>query len=287
MARMARVRMFKGVLAMPRKMGVLAFAVLLLLASFAIRWYSAGGASERLQLSDARVAAALQYLSTQSASADLVRSGTFLQAWVSGADKGYRVNVALEMNGSPWLAWVLFDGGGSAASGDVRMWSGMLFPNYLRNISVVFFVLWALAAFVVPHVFGVKCPDCRKSFISPPLTEVQESTVYGGGFDKDGFDLQEIVRRDYVCPRCGYRKITFYIPGAHTGTLGASPLKRWTGVGMALNIKETEWYDRILSKYLSDHEGGRGLRFATYDDWKAFYDELKASEREERPAAHA
>lgn len=264
-------------------MGVLAFAVFLLVASFAARWYGTGGTAERLDLTDPRVAVALQYTGTQSSNADLVRSGTRLEAWLSRTDAGYKVNVAIDMNGHPWLASVQFTASGSAVSGEVRMWGGMLFPNYLRNISIVFFVLWVLAAFVAPHVFGVKCPDCPPSLIAPPLTQVEESTVYGGGFDQAGDDLQEIVRRDYVCPRCGYRKITFYVPGQHTGGLWAAPLKRWTGAGLALNPKEYEWYDRILNKWVSDHETGRGLRFRTYDDWKAFYDELKASEREEKP----
>lgn len=270
---------------MPRKMGVLLFAILLLLASFAARWYSTGGVSGRLDVSDARVVAALHYLSTKSASADLARSGTLLRAWVSGEEAGYQVYVALDSNDSPWLTWVSFDGNDVPVSSGFRMWTGMLFPYHLRNLSIVFFILWILAAFVAPHVFGVKCPDCPQNFIAPPLTEVQEFKVYGGGFDKDGFDLQEIVRRDYVCPCCGYRKITYYVPGSHSGGGGfrISPLKRWTGIGMVLNVKEIERYDRVLNKHLSDLESGSGHRFRTHEDWKTFYDELKASEREERP----
>lgn len=273
---------------MPRKLGVLAFATVLLLASITLRWYGTGGTGDRLDLSDPKVAAALQYLEDRPSDAVLADSGTPLQAWLSGAGSGgsgYTVNVAVRLYGNPWLVSVQFDSAGSVQDANVRMWGGTLFPDYLRNISIIFFILWPLVAFIMPNLFGVKCPDCPQSFFNPPVTRVEETTVYGGGFDKDGYDLSEIVRRDYVCPRCGYRKITFYIPGRHSGGLWAAPLKRWIGIGPLLNPKEYAWYDGLLNKYFTEHEGGRGLRFPTYDDWKTFYDELKASEREERPAA--
>jgi len=54
---------------------------------------------------------------------------------------------------------------------------------------------------------------------------------------------------------------------------------------MNLNPKEFSWYDKIINKYLVDHEGGKDLRFPTYGDWKSFFDELKASEHEERSNA--
>lgn len=91
------------------------------------------------------------------------------------------------------------------------------------------------------------------------------------------------VRRACVCPRCGYRKITYYVNPPRSGWLFAGPIKRWTGIGLRLNIKEIEWYDRVLERYLTSREAGTFLRFKTVDEWQAFYDELKASEREERP----
>ncbi|MGI6631891.1 MAG: hypothetical protein ACOX5M_02480 [Bacillota bacterium] len=267
---------------MPRKLGVLAFSVFLLLASFAARWYGTGGTDERLQIADPRVVATLDYLSRQSASKDILSDGTVIQAWASGADGGYDVNIALDAKGTLWLAWVRFDAGDSPVSSGFRLWSGMLFPNLLRNLSIVFFALWILAEFVAPHIIGVKCPDCPPNLVFPPLTEAHEVTVYPGGFTSDGNDLREIVRRDYICPRCGYRKITYYLVMPHSGHFKTGLLRRWTGVGQLLNPKELDWYDRVLNKNLADREAAMGLRFPTYDEWKRFYDELKASEREER-----
>lgn len=269
---------------MPRKMGVLAFSILLFLASLGFRWYVDGRWSAHLNETHPRVMAALQYLSSHSASANLIRSGSFMRAWGSETRDGYQVFVAVELGSNPYLAFVRFDSGGSPATGGHRLWTEAQMPRFFLYLSIGFFVLWVLAAFVAPHVFGVKCPDCPQSFISPVLTEVKEATVYPRGFARDGSELNEIVRRDYVCPRCGYTKITYYVAAPHSGGFWARPIRHWTGIGMYLNIKETEWYDRVLNRYLSSREAGQYLTFPTWDEWKAFYDELKASEREERPS---
>ncbi len=266
-----------------RKMGVLAFASVLLLASLVARWYGTGGTGQQIDLFGGQVAKALTYLENDSSSVTLVRTGQRQKAWLSPASGGYKVNVGILLDGNPWLASVSFDEGGMPTKGSVRLWGGTLFPDYLRNISCAFFVLWAFAAFVAPHIFGVKCPDCPQSFISPALTEVQEVTVYAGGFDTAGNELSPIIRRDYVCPRCGYRKVTYFAEGQHSGGFWVDRipgLARPSRAVLMLNPKELDWYDRVIEKWFDDHE--KKARFRSHQDWRAFYDELKASEREER-----
>jgi hypothetical protein len=276
-------RAWKMVWKMPRKMGVLAFASALLFASLVTRWYGTGGAGQQLDLSGGQVAEALAYLEKDSSGVTLVRSGQLQKAWLAPARGGYKVNVGVYLDENPWLASVSFDDGGVPTEASVRLWSGVLFSTYLRNIAFAFFILWVLAAFVAPHVFGVKCPDCPHSLISPALTQVQEFTVYPGGVDASGYELAPIIRRDYVCPRCGYRKVTYFAESQHSGGFSAAGipgLGRPSRAVLMLNPKELAWYDKVMEKWFDDH--GKKARFRTHEDWRAFYDEMKASEREER-----
>ncbi|MGE5578936.1 MAG: hypothetical protein ACM3WU_02730 [Bacillota bacterium] len=273
---------------MPRKIGILVFAIVVFAASFAVEWAGTGGLGEPLDLSDSRVTAASQHLKQPISATSEAGGRTLLNAWLTEANGGYKVNLGYKSPTGYWLTTVQFDEGGSFVKEQTKLWSGKALPAYLRRLSYIFAALWPIVAFVWPHFFAVKCPDCRSSFFSPILAEVQEATVYGGGFDKDGHDLSPIVRRDYVCPKCGYRKITYHVDPRHSGGSGKTrPIKQSMAAGLDLNPKELDWYEKVVGKYLTDHEGGKGLRFPTYDDWKAFFDELKATEREERSGAPA
>jgi len=273
---------------MPRKIGVLIFAVVVFAASFLVQWAGTGGLDEPLDLSDSRVIAATQHMKQPISATSATDGRSLLNAWLTEDGGGYKVNLGYKSSTGYWLTTVQFDQGGGFVREQTKLWTGALAPIYLRRLSYIFAALWPIAAFVWPQFFAVKCPDCPSSFFSPAVTEVQESYVYGGGFDKDGHDLSPIVRRDYVCPKCGYRKITYRVDPRHSGGSGRTrPLKQSMAVGLNLNPKELDWYEKVVAQYLKAHEGGKGLRFPTYDEWKAFFDELKANEREERSGAPA
>ena len=266
---------------MPRKIGVVVFAAFVLASSYVVGWFGTGGSATPLELTDSRVEAATQFLTPNVSS-----YRTLMKAWTRETPSGFEVSVGYRTGTGLWLTTAEFDSAGVAISDQTKTWTGMLLPGYLRTLSYIFFFLWPITAFVAPHFFAVKCPDCPGNFFNPALTEVEESTVYGGGYDQDGHDLSAIARRDYVCSRCGYRKITFYSDPPHSGGFGrARPITHSLSAGMNLNPKEMDWYEKVVGKYLSDHKGGKDLRFPTYEDWKAFLDELKASEREERRSA--
>lgn len=273
---------------MPRKIGVLVFAIVVFAASFLVEWAGTGGLDEPLDLSDSRVIAASQHLEQTIDSTSEAGGRSLLSAWLTEDADGYRVNLGYKTQTGYWLTTVQFDKSGAFVSKQAKMWTGMLAPIFLRRLSYIFAALWPVVAFIWPHFFAVKCPDCPSSFFSPALTEVQESYVYSGGFDKDGHDLSPIVRRDYVCPKCGYRRITYRVDPRHSGWSGKTrPIRLSMASGLYLNPKELDWYEKVVGQYLAAHEGGKALRFPTYDDWKAFYDEIKATEREERSGSPA
>ena len=266
---------------MPRKLGVLAFACGLLAMSYVVGWYGTGGAAPQLSLASPDVRAALAYFGDDSWSSGIVQSAELKKAWLSVSVSGHKVNVGMVVGGRPYLGSVSFDAGGTPIGGSLKWWAGALMPEYLRPIAYGFFVLWALAAFVAPHVFGVKCPDCPQSFISPVLTEVQEKTMYPGGVDASGFELPGIIRRDFVCPRCGYRKVTYATLPMHSGGLRMNMpgFGRPSRATLLLNPKELDWYERVMEKWYDEH--AKTTRFKTLEDWDNFYNELKATERED------
>ncbi len=145
---------------MPRKLGVLLFAVVLLAASYPVGWAWTGGFSTALDPQDSRVLAAIAG----------ARDPVVEKAWMKEAGGGYEVSAGYRTATGYWLTTVRLDAGGNVLSDSTRMWTGKLFPVYLRRLSAVFAVLWVFAAFVAPHVFGVKCPDCPKSFVSSMLS---------------------------------------------------------------------------------------------------------------------
>lgn len=267
---------------MPRKFGVLVFAAFVLASSFVVEWAGTGGLAERLDLSDTRVIAASAYLRDPVPEGQSASYRTIVSAWVRDTSNGNQVSVGYKTGTGYWLTTVEFDSQGTFISNRTQMWSGIRMPGYLRLLSYIFFALWPIVAYVAPHLFAVKCPDCPSSFTNPALTKVEESMIYAGGVDVEGHILSPIVRRDYVCPTCGWRKITFYSEPRHTEGWRARPIGIATPVGMDLNPKELDWYEKVLGRYLSEHQGGKDLRFPTYEDWRAFFQELKNSEREER-----
>jgi hypothetical protein len=125
-------------------------------------------------------------------------------------------------------------------------------------------------------VFGLKCPDCTNRFFLPTLTHAHDRTVYAGGMDDAGFGLAPVVEKAYVCPNCGYRKITYCVPGDWRAWLFD---RRTLLPRLSPNLFDA--YDRLLDKW--ERERRAYARFHTYEEWKQYFDGLKATEREERP----
>ncbi len=195
--------------------------------------------------------------------------------WTGGAQaldlSDPRVNIAIQVGNYSWLAKVTYTKDGQPIFGSMNLWSGKLFPIYLRNTASALLGLW-LFTFLAPHLSGLKCPYCSSNFLYPSLCNIEEATVYSGGFDYRGDSLPPIVRQDIVCPRCGYRKITYAVPGSYRpGTMF-----RWVIGARSSTMGELDMYQHILDQWHSRPSHGQCRDYA---EWKAFYDALKRSER--------
>lgn len=256
-------------------------ALLFFVGSFVVQYYGAGGGAQQLDTGDPRVVSSLEYLSKDSVTrtiASSASSGELIKAWRSPLASGYKVNIATRFSKENWLATVIFDEDGRPLSGTVNLWSGAIFPLYLRMMAAALVCAWTFGL-IAAHLWRVTCPHCFPSFWSPPVCDIEESCVFPGGFDESGYSLLPIVRRDYVCQHCGYRKTMFFSPGEYRGGVIFPGLAR-ASAGL-LNPKEDEWYTRVVEKWFTSRTSQ--IRFRTHHEWKAFYDELKASEREEMP----
>ena len=258
--------------------GILILAVVLVLASYPMQWYGTGGTGTSIALDDYRVGAALSSLGEESWNKRLLTQGELNRAWVSSENRGYKVNLTIILDNNPWRASVAFSSDNTPLENSTGLAGGVLLPLYVKRLGFALAFLWLTMGFLVPRVFGRKCPDCLQSFWNPVLLEPQESVVYTGGFDDEGDSLSQIARRDYVCPRCDYRRITYFIPSENRPGKVFRTLRspNW----LITSINQDEIAQKILDKWFEDN--AKKTRFHNPSEWRAFYDELKATEREER-----
>lgn len=240
--------------------------------------------SEKLSSDDPRVAAAWEYAARSHIHKRTLDKGELLKAWLRPNETGFDVHMGVRTSSDlRYLFIVTFDSTGSPVSMKADFWRGTTFPRFLGVMSASMFTIWFVASFVAPQ-FAVKCPDCPPSLLRPPVTAVNDTTVYSGGYDQEGHVLPPIIRRDFICPRCHYTKVTYYVPGDYRPgyvfrTLGPSGRLShflWTDGP----VTEMEWYQKALDRW--HEENAKKARFKTADDWRAFWESLKASEHEER-----
>lgn len=258
------------------KRGILILGLLLIVASHAMRWYSAGPWAAALGVNDLRVKAALAAVAAGAVHRRVANEGEVERAWLRGDDRGYTVNLTVTLDDNPWHVTVVFSPEGVPIESAVSLSGAVLAPMYMERLGYCAVSLWLVVVFLVPRVFGRKCPDCLSSFWKPALLDTVETTVYPGGFDDDGYSVDPIARRDFVCPRCGYRRVTYFVPlDRNPGKAFRAPV----GHGRP-TVKQEQVLQRILDDWWEDNP--KRTKFHTYDEWRTFYDELKASEREER-----
>lgn len=141
-------------------------------------------------------------------------------------------------------------------------------PDGLRNIGMVLIFLWMLLGVVMPLYSWRRCPYCPGGTLSPVYLKVVESTVYPGGMDDSGYPLPPIVRRDYVCPGCGYRRVTY----RHLRSSARPVYGPYASIRVPTHPKDLgNWWDTNRER----------AKFHTYQEWLAYYNELKDTEREE------
>jgi len=262
-----------------RRYGVLVLAVILIAFSFGLRRYTTGGSGQLMGRSDSLVQAALEFAVGDSRAGSVASQGTFMSARQSRAEvqgEAFRIHIGLEYRGYPWLLTVIFDAQGEPARCALEGWTGITFSNYLRIVGIVLAVAWFAQAFVSP-LFGVRCPDCTTNPLLPVVTEIRDEVVFGGGRDVEGYALAPIVERSYVCPECGYRKVTYIVPHTRKSasardTIDLSP----AGVDLWKRFPMERMLDRQREEI-----AGR-LTFRTFDEWQDYYNRLKMEEREER-----
>jgi hypothetical protein len=92
--------------------------------------------------------------------------------------------------------------------------------------------------------------------------------------------MDPVARRDFVCDRCGYRQVTYFVP------LDRNPGKmRRTALPPSLpTVGQDDVLQEILDRWWENNP--KRARFHNQGEWLAFYDELKASEHEERSRLH-
>lgn len=262
-----------------RRYGILIFAVMLICCSFGLRWYSTGGGKEVLDSSDPRVAAALEFAKEEPGSRYTASYGTFMKAWQSGKPapgEEFKINIGLEYNNHLWLVSVVFDANGQAIGSTSKGWAGISISNFLRIMGTVLSLVWFGWAFIVP-LFGVKCPDCSTNPLLPVVTDIKDRTVFAGGLDVEGYSLSPIVERSYVCPKCGYTKVRYVLPYSY----------RPAAVRDIMDLRPSGWdlWKRFPMERMLDRrreERANLATFKTFDEWKAFYEQLKLKEGEER-----
>lgn len=269
-----------------RHFGTLALGVALAVVAITLQWFGAGGLQQRLPVEDPRVSAAWQYVISSRAAPRAVERCQLQKAWLVPKGHGYLVNIGVkESSKYSYRYSVVFDENSTPVSVDADFWAGSMFPRYLRLMSASVLAIWFARSFIAPH-FAVKCPDCPPSLVNPPVAVLKETVVYPGGFDAEGYSLAPIVRKDYVCPRCRYIKTTYVVPGEYR------PARAWKTAFYASGARferivspqgyvgELDWYQKVLDNWHARNP--KITRFKTYDEWKAYWDELKASEHEER-----
>lgn len=257
---------------MKGKTGILILALVLVSLSYLLQWQSEGGSATRLPLDDRRVKFSLDYLATYPKDRTVAMDGELQRAWLNEDNRGYTVSLIVTLNGYPWHASVVFSPDGVPAESAVHLFGGL--PLYVRRVGIALAVLWLVAGVLGPRIFGRKCPACSTNLWKPAYLEIEETSVYPGGFDDAGDSLPPIVRRDFVCNRCGYRRVTFAIPFSRAGRVWHVPFLVTRASPSQVRTVEKAyeaWWESNPKK----------TRFHTQDEWRAFYDELKASEHEE------
>ena len=256
---------------------VTVIAVLVLGAGLVARYHSAPR-REALSESDPRVAAALEYLHPDTATGWLVSRSVMRGAWLVRDGSGYRVEIGLQDDGYWWMLSVTFDEQGLPVAESSEPWTSRSVPTFLGRVALALLVLIPVAGKVIPYTFGVKCPDCTSSAFLPTLTRARDSVLYNGGYDAQGDDLPAIVKREFTCPSCGYRKVTYripewYRPTGPVGVLRHTATRVNPAMAEKLDVLMDEWEETVK----------RSARFKNYQEWRVYFEELKQSEREERP----
>lgn len=260
---------------MKGRRAILLLGVLLILSSYAVEWYSTGGTGTPLTTEDYRVKAARDYLASEAQHQTFAAEGTVESAWLCGDSRGYEVNVIVFFNQHPWRGTVVFSGDGAPLESSVRLSGGT--AVYMMRLGTALVVLWLVVGQLLPRLFWAKCPDCPGNFWRPAFLQVSEGFVYPGGFDDRGDPLAPIVRKDDVCPQCDYRRVTYYIPG----TRGPGAVFRSAVFARAVvTVNQEEFMQKMHDKWWETNP--RKTKFHDQNEWRAYYDELKASEREER-----
>lgn len=253
-------------------------AVVLVAVSYPLQWYGTGGTGTSITLDDYRVSAALSSLGEESWNKRLLAQGELKRAWVSDENRGYKVNLTIMLDNNPWRASVAFSPDNMPLENYTGLAGGLLFPVYLKRLGFALAIMWLTFGFLTPRIFGRKCSDCPQSFWNPILLEPQERSIYPGGFDDEGDSLSPIAQRDFVCPRCGYRRIAYFIPGE---SRPAKVFRTYTSRHpLLVTVAQDEQAQEILDKWFSTN--AEKTRFHNQEEWRAFYDELKSREREER-----
>jgi len=256
---------------------VAVIAVLVLGAISVARYYSTP-ARQELSQDDPRVAAVLENLRLDSTTGWLISRSVVRGVWMVSDGTGYRVEIGLQDKGYWWMLSVTFDKDGRPVARSAESWTSRSLPEFFGRVALTLLILLPLAGKIIPYTFGVKCPDCTSNAFLPTLTRAKDTVVYNGGYDATGDDLAAIVKREYICPACGYRKITYRIPEWYRPT---GPLTVLRHSVMRVNPAMAETLDNLMDTW--EEYVKRKARFKNYEEWRAYFEELKQSEREERP----
>ncbi len=262
---------------MQRKYGIPLLVAVLVCFSFGLRWQATGGNSEALNFSDSRVQTVLRFAGDNPRAKNTVTRGTLVRAWLvdsSVAGESFHINMGFEYNNHLWLVTVAFDSHGEPVSYTHRSWTRLTVSYHLQTTAIVLAVVWFIRAFIVP-LFGAKCPDCTTNPLLPVVAQKRDEIVFAGGRDIEGYSLAPIIERSYVCQKCGYEKVTYIVP--HTRK-SASPRDTIDLSPVGVDLWKRFPMDRMLDR----EERAKHLTFKTFDEWQAFYDQLKIKEGERR-----
>ena len=263
----------------PRPLFLVALLVLVALSAGLVLRPPSFERGDVLNLDDPRVHAVLEYLRKDSSTDGLITRSKMLGTWLVTAKDGYRVEVGLQDDGEySWLLRVSFDGRGMPIAGSCDPWTGRSLPMFFGRMALTLAILLPLAGIIIPYTFGLKCPDCTNRAFLPTLTHAKDKIMYNGGFDAEGEDLPAIVKREFICPSCGYRKITYRVPEWSHPRM---PIWAIRLAPMRVNPKMAERLEAITDAW--EQRLKKNARFKNYDQWKAYFEELKQSEHEERP----
>lgn len=245
---------------------------LFVVTSYAVEWKTTGWPGKSIALDDQRVTATLEVVAAAPRSRITPEIGNVKRAWLSNDDRGYRVNLIIDGYGWPWYASTVFSSTAAPIEHNLVPLGGV--PRGFRGIGVTLLSLWLVFGHLVPLICRERCPYCPGAVRRPVYIDIEEISVYPGGTDDDGYPLPPIVRRDYVCPQCGYRRVTYRClspsptPAYGPFASSAPPFGR--------SIRPLALSDDWLMTMKKQ------AAFHTFEEWKAYYNELKALEREER-----